>query len=120
MGSSSSKGKKAEETKITVKDLQILLDSSLTKCKQFHKEKSAQIIQQKDDIIQSIKENDLGFNNYDFQYNNSMNDNNSNITNISRINNTETEKKDNLNEESNNIADKLSRIQALISQVSGK
>jgi len=63
--------------------------------------------------------NELGFNNYDFQYN-SMNNNNSNITNINRINNNETEKKENLNEDSNNIADKLSRIQALISQVSGK
>ena len=59
MGSSSSKAKKTEETKITVKDLQILLDSSLIKCKQFHIEKSAEIILQKDDIIQSIKENDL-------------------------------------------------------------
>lgn len=62
--------------------------------------------------------NDFGHNNYDFQY--SKMNNNNDITNMSRINNSETEKKDNLNEESNNIADKLSRIQALISQVSGK
>ena len=73
---------------------------------------------QKEPGKKNENKNDLGHNNYDFQY--SKMNNNNDITNMSRINNSETEKKDNLNEESNNIADKLSRIQALISQVSGK
>ena len=73
---------------------------------------------QKEPGKKNESKNDLGHNNYDFQY--SKMNNNNDITNMSRINNSETEKKDNLNEESNNIADKLSRIQALISQVSGK
>ena len=71
---------------------------------------------QREGLDNGICDNDFYYN-YDTQYNIM---NNNTINNISRISNNELEKKDNLNEESYNIADKLSRIQALISQVSGK
>ena len=60
-----------------------------------------------------------GYNNNQ-AYNEKLNNNNLKSINNNIINNNEIDKKDNLNDDSNNIADRLSRIQALISQVSGK
>ena len=72
------------------------------------------------------KENNKKFeikNKIESNYENDYNKDNSiniNLNNDNSINNIDLEKKDNLNEDSNNIADRLSRLQALISQVSGK
>ena len=66
--------------------------------------------------IKNINKNVELNNGYDYndQINNNLKNNNNNIIN------NEIDKNDNLNDDNNNIADRLSRIQALISQVSGK
>ena len=74
--------------------------------------------------INNIKNQNLnknsGYINNNFESNEKYNNKVNSTININ-INNNENDKKDNLNnDDSNNIADRLSRIQALISQVSGK
>ena len=68
------------------------------------------------------KENNNCVKNIGNKYERNNDDKINDINNIKNLNfnNNEEDKKDNLNEDSNNIADRLSRIQALISQVSGK
>ena len=66
-----------------------------------------------------IKNINKNFGNNNSEIDNKIENINTNNINTS-INNNENDKKINLNEESNDIADRLSRIQALISQVSGK
>ena len=85
-------------------------------------------LNKKNDLKKKDSKNNLGYN-YDNEYkknniNNNINNNYSNnINNINNDNNdinNEGEKKDNLNEDTNSIANRLSRLQALISQVKGK
>ena len=74
--------------------------------------------------INNIKNQNLnknsGYNSNTFESNEKYNNKVNSTININ-IKNNENDKKENLNnDDSNNIADRLSRIQALISQVSGK
>ena len=82
---------------------------------------SKNLIKKDSNNINNIKNQNLN-KNYGYSSNNyENNEKNNKANNIININNNENDKKDNLNnDDSNNIADRLSRIQALISQVSGK
>ena len=82
---------------------------------------SKNLVKKDSNNINNIKNQNLN-KNYGYNSNNyENNEKNNKVNNIININNNENDKKDNLNnDDSNNIADRLSRIQALISQVSGK